>query len=353
MRYQHLVLYFVFSMSLFVGLNYVVWKTVTEDLITNRHYDGGDLARMGYLPASKIYRHNVTDLPRRHIPLKEYDGRPVDMAVVGDSFSNGGGGGYNRFYQDYLASQNGADILNIPRHNNLSPLVSVARLMDSGFLKRSGARYVLLGVSEKAARELSETGDSADASSGTLQGIRYANYDAVLPRTNFINNGNFKYLLNSLLYRFSRHALFSQVYQAQLTAPLFSSRDRSSLLYLRYRDIPSHDLMVRMNGNLNRLAQCLKLQGITLIFMPCVDKYNLYHPYLQSAPHAPSRFFEELRPLPRGYLLVDTKEILSSMLQRGETDVFYPDDTHWSWKASREIARSMQFLASPRRGNSP
>ena len=83
-------------MSLFVGINFVIWKTVTEDLITDRHFDGGDLSRLGYIHGSKMNRHNTTDLPRRHMELKDYDGRHIDMLTIGDSFSSGGGGGENK-----------------------------------------------------------------------------------------------------------------------------------------------------------------------------------------------------------------------------------------------------------------
>ncbi|HEX9078756.1 MAG TPA: hypothetical protein VF795_04140 [Desulfuromonadaceae bacterium] len=354
MRYRRFALAFAVALALFAGGNYVIWKTVTEDLITDRHYQGGDLSRMGYLPGSKFRRRNTTDLPRRHIRLEEYDGRRVDMITIGDSFSNGGGGGYNRFYQDYIATRYGFEVLNIPRHNDLSPLVSIADLARSGFLKRSGARYLLLGVSEKAWREMSgpdPLGNTMDEA--TRKGFKRADYGTPLPRTAFINNGNFKFLLNALLYRFSDHAVFSQVYRAQLLTPLFTAEDSRTLLYLRYRETPGPGQVARLNDNLNLLAGLLARQGITLIFMPCVDKYDLYHPYLRAPRYAPSAFFEELRPLPKHYLFVDTKMILNDLLLRGEKDVYYPDDTHWSWKASLALAGSMPLGRYATGGSAP
>lgn len=354
MRYRRFALTFVIALALFVTGNYVIWKSVTEDLITDRHYDGGDLSRMGYLPGSKIYRRNTTDLPRRHIRIEEYDGRRVDMITIGDSFSNGRGGGYNRFYQDYIATLNGFDVLNIPRHNDLSPLVSIADLAHSGFLKKTGARYLLLGVSEKAWREMAGSDPLGNTLDDTArQAFKRADYEAALPRVAFINNGNFKFLLNALLYRFSDHAVFSQVYRAQLIKPLFTARDSRTLLYLRYRETPGHEQVVRVNDNLNQLAELLGHQGITLIFMPCVDKYDLYRPYLRSPRYAPGTFFEELRPLPKRYLFVDTKMILNDLLLRGEKDVYYPDDTHWSWKASRALARAIPLQQNARKGSAP
>lgn len=68
--YRRLVLTFVTALALFVAGNYAIWKSATEDLITDRNYDGGDLSRMGYVPESKMYRHNTTDLPASTYTLR-------------------------------------------------------------------------------------------------------------------------------------------------------------------------------------------------------------------------------------------------------------------------------------------
>ena len=71
--------------------------------------------------------------------------------------------------------------------------------------------------------------------------------------------------------------------------------------------------------------------------MPSVDKYNLYSKYIQNNQYQQSRFFEILRPLKKEYNFIDTKMILTRMLDNNITDVYYSDDTHWSYKASKEI----------------
>jgi hypothetical protein len=50
-----------------------------------------------------------------------------------------------------------------------------------------------------------------------------------------------------------------------------------------------------------------------------------------------------LRPLPRRYTLIDTKAILAEELRKGVKDVYYADDTHWSWKASEAIFKVVTF----------
>jgi hypothetical protein len=56
-----------------------------------------------------------------------------------------------------------------------------------------------------------------------------------------------------------------------------------------------------------------------------------------------SEFFERLRPLPKNYLFIDTKAILADEVAKGEKDVFFSDDTHWSSKAGAAIFSRFVF----------
>jgi hypothetical protein len=80
--------------------------------------------------------------------------------------------------------------------------------------------------------------------------------------------------------------------------------------------------------------------------MPAVDKYELYRDLIVPADlgRAPrSIFFEELRKLPKSYRFIDTKALLEEELKRGELDIFYADDSHWSWKAPQKIFETVRF----------
>jgi hypothetical protein len=77
--------------------------------------------------------------------------------------------------------------------------------------------------------------------------------------------------------------------------------------------------------------------------MPAVDKYNLYRPYITSNKYKESIFFEELSMLDKKYTFINTKEILSDLLGKGIKDIFYADDTHWSYKASEAIVNSNSY----------
>ena len=338
MRYRRLVICFVIFLLVFVGMNYGIWKTVTEDLLTSRHSDGGDLSRMGYLPGSKLPRRNGFTLPARHLELREYDGRPLDLVVIGDSFSNGGGGGTNRFYQDYFASRFAFQVLNVNPLGGLDFISHAAILANNGFLAKARPRYLLIGATESDWREWTQPVDFGQkASMSELAGLPPRIGIGKLPEVSFMNNGNLKFLLFSALYRFSDHALFSKVYRAELTKPMFSAQDSARLLYLPYDKLPGRPEVERVNRNLNELSDRLAASGVRLIFMPFPNKYTLYAPWIEKRRYPESSFFEYLRPMEKRYLFVDTKALLRGALARGEKDVYYPDDTHSSWKASKMI----------------
>lgn len=342
--YRRFSLTFSLLFALFVGGNYLIWISWTKDLLTNTNYQGGDLARMGYLYGSKQFRKDSNDLPRHHLSIKDYDGRRIDMLTMGDSFSNGGAGGKNSFYQDYIASINGLEVLNIPRHRDLDPLTSISIFANNGLLDKIKPRYVLISIAEKGALDMAAPLDvSRSLTEEKLKGLKAFDYYAPFPSPRFINNGNFKFLLYNMLYPISDHAVFGGVYVHRLKSALFSVPDSNRLLFLRYKRLPSPEIVQGLNDNLNRLAELLDHKGIKLVFMPCVDKFNLYSDYIVNNPYPRSTFFEELRKLPKRYRFIDTKAILAEELSKGEKDVFYADDTHWSWKASKRIFENVRF----------
>jgi len=341
--YKNKVLFCGGLLAAFVALNLGIWQGLTRDILTDARYDGGDLARMGYLPEAKLPRRNQVTLPRTHVDLDQYRGEPVDLVTIGDSFSNGGAGGKNRYYQDYIASFNGLSVLNLRHYRDLDLITTVSVLAKNGFLDRARPRYLLLESSEKGVKDL-VAGVDFGRSLGMEAVSRLSPYpQAGPPKVPFINSGNFKFLLNRLSYRFSDHGLYGGVYLGRLSRPLFSVGEGNRLLYLRYQPELSGAEVAKLNDNLNRLADLLAARGIRLVFMPYVDKYTLYCKWLSKKRFPESGFFEELRPLPRRYRLIDTKAILRASVEAGEKDVFYPDDTHASWRASELIFSRERF----------
>lgn len=94
--------------------------------------------------------------------------------------------------------------------------------------------------------------------------------------------------------------------------------------------------------NFNHLSDKLKNINIELFLMPAVDKYDLYYPFIKNNYFNENDLFKYLRNVNKNYYLIDTKKILEEELLKNEVDIFYADDTHWSYKASEAIANNLK-----------
>ena len=304
--YKRLSRFFLSFLSLFILYNLVIWNCFTADLMTNQRSEGGDLARLGYIHGVKCFRKNSCDLPRRHVEQEDYKGERIDLITIGDSFTNGGGGGKNRYYQDYIASINNISVMNIEPFKDMDLITLTSVYVNNGYLDTIRPRYLLLSSAEKyCASKFSSKLDfdkyiSMEGFSSLKRFGYRRNSDDIGEREKdngfgFINEGNFKFPLYTLYYYFSDRAFFSKTYKMTLNVPLFSVKESTTLLF--YRDDvknlgrSSQGAIEQMNENLNRLADKLARKGIKLYFMPCVDKYNLYSEFIVDNRVPPQHLF--------------------------------------------------------------
>lgn len=356
MNSKKFISYFFYTIVGFVLFNFIIWNLYTEKILIRQDDKvSGDLTRMGYIPELIYARETKTKLLKKHMEASGYDLGEIDIITIGDSFSNGNAGGLNAYYQDYLATKYGLKILNLvtfpTARNDIETTIILA---NSGFLKKANVRYVLIeSTQRKVVQRFSiPVNYDLNVSYETVKkNYKFASvkendiHPLVLPKTSFINNGNFKFVFYRLLYNFSERAFISDVHHVQLNKKMFSVGDGKQLLYYD-KDIGSikhntRDNLVSVNENLNRLSEFLEKQGIKLIFMPAVSKYDLYSPYIINNQNPNDPFFEEYRKLPKKYIFIDTKAILLSELEKEEKDIFYCDDTHWSFKASNLITTEL------------
>jgi len=349
-KYKTWVFILVGILMLFVGVNAVIWKLFAEDILTFKKYSDGDLARIGYIVGSKQYRKPEFTLPRKHIENAEYRGQRVDVITIGDSFSNVRDNGRDPLYQDWIASVHNQEVLNIQPLQDANELLTVVMLLNSGYLDKVKPRSIIVETVERNCAALYK-GRIDLRMRRPLREIedyfRKASYRSSPPELRFLNAGNFKFIFNGILYRFSDNAFFSSVYIRDLDAPFFSVKNDRRLLFYRddIKSIPNatKQNIRSLNDNINSVADLLRRKGITLYFMPAADKYNMYSGHIVANPYPKSVFFELLREMPKRYVFVDTKAILSGEIRKGEKDIYYADDTHWSWKAVKRIAESVEF----------
>lgn len=359
--YKKFARYLFWYLALFFIINVTVWKFGTEVLLTSR-YGGGDLARMSYLLSMKEFTRKVDDLPKKHLELKDFVGQRIDVLTIGDSFSNGGGDGRNSYYQDYIATINNLTVMNVypyPSDDTImgfAPATTLAVLVNSGYLDLVKPRYVLIQSAERYSvpRFAPPLNMGFTVSLEELKSY-YADKSFsvnILPPVSFINEGNFKFIYYNFVYNFSDHGFRRLVHKKRLSKPLFSVNDGKTLLFhgddLQAIQLSTTQTVKLLNDNLNSISDMLASKGIELVFMPVVDKYTLYSDFIVNNKLPKSRFFEELRNLPRRYRLIDTKEILMERLRAGEKDIYRADDTHWSWRASQAVFEKERFISGSR-----
>jgi len=304
----------------------------------------GDLARMSYQIDMIVKKKLQFTLPKSFIYDKTYTKQNIDLITVGDSFSHGGGGGTNSYYQDYLSSIYNLNVLNVEPINAYDYIQTAALLYNKNFLKERKTKYLLLQSIERFAisrfaqdMNLTAEDDDIKISPKTLK-IKH------LP-VKIISTANYKIPFYYFAYKFKENAQ-KNIYKLALTKHLFSLNKKKVLIFHDdIKNIPqfTKDNVIKLNRNLNRLASLLQKQNVKLIFMPTPDKYDLYYRYLKDNKHPKNPFFDLLRPLKKDYIFIDTKKILEPYLEKGTLDIYHVDDTHWTYKASEAIANSKVF----------
>lgn len=359
MSFRRFMQMFLAFLVMLVAINAIIWYGWAKE-ITDPYRNAGDLLRIGYINGYVSPRQNTDDLPFHHIKVNEYKGQNIDVLTIGDSFSIGGGGGHNRHYQDYLSSLCNLSVLNVPSNlfkgskPETGPITTVAKIINSGYLEVIRPKYLILeSVEREAIKRLTTNFTLKDTISAEEVTKSFKDWqpNKVNKNINFrfsmINNGNLKFIANNLQYTFRDKARNSSVLIAQMDKTLFTSSKGDRLIFYEddYKNarLSTPQNIIEANKNLNKLSEVLKTKGIVLVFMPVVDKLNLYEPYLKQHKYEKSCFFEEFRKLPKDYIFIDTKAILAKKLEKGVKDVYYQDDSHWNWKASEAIFSAVHF----------
>ncbi|QKF59851.1 hypothetical protein ACN2EN_09355 [Aliarcobacter lanthieri] len=344
----------------------------------------GDIARMTYSVDLITGRKTENNLEKKHIKYNEYVGGKVDVITIGDSFSDGAAGGLNPYYQDYIVSIYDKSVLDIKiLRNSKNYIENIYALLNSGELDKMGVKYVLIESVQRRALERfsveninSSLEDIKEFSTLILNNKKTYSENKINEK--LINNEyrydstSWKYILNNLFtksynddvsvinnlninalqynlrFKIKGYGLMSShVYREKLNKDLFSTKISNELLFydedLKYLKLETKENIELLNKNFNLLAYELSKKGIKLIFMPAVDKYNLYRPYIISNIYKESIFFEYLETLQKDYIFINTKYILTKELENNEKDIYFVDDTHWSYKASKKIIESDIF----------
>ena len=377
-KYKKIIYFWLVSIFISILFHVIIYFTYVKKV-----YDDniivGDIARMSYSVDLVDKKRSVINFDKKHIDFANYNGQKVELITIGDSFSQGCG--LDNYYQDNIVKNYNNDVLNIQMLKNTANYIeTIALLNNSGELDKMGVKYVLIESVQRRALERFATNidfskiDSSDFSKVVNENLKNNSAKVVENRAkNKINiEENLNYIddvkklfsssttikpinnlnLNAFIYnlRFELKGygkITPHVYREKLSKELFSTDIGNNLLFydedIIYLKLESIENIKLMNDNLNKLAKILSEKNIKLIFMPAVDKYNLYRDYIISNEYKESIFFEELEKLQKDYIFINTKSILKQKLNTGEKDLYYVDDTHWSFKASDTVINDKSF----------
>jgi len=337
----------------FISFHLIIWELFTKQILnTKEKYYVGDLARLSYQKDSIFIRklHDNT-LNKKHIELNISKNQIADIITIGDSFSNGVTHGKNPYYQDYITNELNISVLNIaPYPFNQNYIERINSLLNNGFLKKAKTKIIIIESIQRQCINRFAVDINWNYSLSQKDFFKYYKENTPTLKNKedgiiFINDGNYKFIRNLYFYSKSDSpSNISTVYQATLNQNMFSVKASNSLLFYS-EDIINYYLsnskaFEKINKNLNKLAKKLKKQKISLIFMPAVDKYTLYYPYIKNNNLPNNNFFETMDSLKKDYYFVNTKKMLSTLLPKTK-DLYYADDTHWSYKASKHIIKNI------------
>ncbi|MFZ2969236.1 MAG: hypothetical protein WA080_09320 [Sulfuricurvum sp.] len=348
--YKQFCSFFIGVFSIFVIYHALVWSCMTSKFFDASPYYIGDLGRMSYQVDLLFPRIEEHTLPKKHWEAIPHQSDPIDVITIGDSFSNGMGLGKNPYYQDYLATRWNVNVLNIQNlDDSFSYIDTIYYLKNHGWLSNHHPKAILIeSVEREVLHHIPSKQPVMTLTKKALDNrLVTKNFTTTFPTVTMVNTANYKAPYYTIGYHFSDHAQ-KEVYKLELNQNFFTSKDRNHLLVyhddLEYSDQFTVAAVHNLNTQLNTLADILQKEGIKLIFMPCVDKYDLYYNHVKNKQKYPqNRFFSLLRQEPKRYLFVDTKALLTPLLKNRVQDLYYADDTHWSYKASQVISNSSPF----------
>lgn len=316
---------------------------------------GGDLNRIGKVSVISAYRDQFkADFRQRkkRIDISEIDFDTInnfDVLSIGDSFSQQELYGY----QNYLGNLYELEVANLDVNNlqikSYQPLDFLYQASKGDFFDKVKPKCVVLQVVE---RDFVKQALNLDAERRILiSEIKMAKM-AVLAANGLNYNPDlfndvilfYKYNLG---YFFNERAYSSNVYKMKLNTPLFSANSSSILFY--YREIANISLNTQeyvsnLNNVLNSISLELEAKGIKLIVLVAADKYDVYYEYIENNRFPENAFFPHFDTYEKQYLYINSKALLKPYIDKGEQDIYFADDTHWSPKATKIVARKISSL---------
>jgi hypothetical protein len=300
----------------------------------------GDLGILGKIPTKLFYERQIEKTPQfsSFCTVEDIISLKEDSAYIitcGDSFSQLGENGY----QNYL-SQKGCHVINFFPHGAYrgNPFQSALDLMSVGGIDSTNTKIIIVESVERALLS-------------RLLNIEYNNYFKK-NSDNVVSKSEVKWSLTD-----ARNYLFfnlgleeSPVIKFRLKEEMFMGTHGKEL-YIYHDDLNSFSIPDSVNQiiktNVEKLFDEAVSKGIRLIVLVCPDKYDIYQEYIIDNPYPIKTMNEDFRKIVGNRVdIVIGKEILLPHVHAGVKDMYYLDDTHWSYKSAKIIADTLFTLCN-------
>lgn len=324
---------------LFVGL--AVYLSITGD-------KSGDLMRLGLIDSPPEYTDSILAC-ENILPEVYYSGiskdstlraDTIDVLVIGDSFTHGGGVGKQGTYVNYLAHDSGRQVAVFsPRDPRLSSPMQVAYdVLKSGLVDSSHVRNLVV-------QEVERYIVSRHYGFSTDHEVDFSEPDAVVVAAEEpAAKQETSPLLRVKDYLFYRFFGANPIYKVKLSQPVFGGTE-PDVLYFYNDDVK---MGIGLNDEeRNRLVSCYRQliemareKGVNLVLLVACDKYDLYQDWIVDNPYPPKTLNEDIAQwmAPDTANFIFAKQVLHPLIEQGVKDVYLFNDTHWSPASSRVIA---------------
>lgn len=305
----------------------------------------GDLGVLGKIPTKLFYTRDSTSTVDNTLDsclyftthrIESLSNYSYSIITCGDSFSQLGLYGY----QNYM-SLKGLSIINYFPYGPLrwNPFQNAYDLMNLGYVDSTNVKVLII---ESVERSLYQRLSKMDFTH------------------TFLNEGNEEITCHSRdilseakIYFDVQVGLKEEEYpvkQLSLNKQLFSGT-HGNILYFYQDDVIENGFSIpidscsQIRSNIDAIYDKAISKGILLYILICPDKYDLYQDFIVDNPYPRKTINEDFRRIVgnRDDIIIG-KELLLPYVKNGEKDMYYLDDTHWSYKSSKIIADSLTNL---------
>jgi len=326
-------------------------------LIFYSYTESPDLLRLGLIPnLYKNYQQQFTLTQNiKYETLSNHTKKKYTILTIGDSFSEQGGLGYKNFLAEDFS------VLHIDRFISANQIQTLINFSNGDFFDTFDIEYVILQNVERHVTEHIKNFKLNDK-------ITLREIDSLIQMEKKKRGENKKEYQNQFFSRttiefpfysfpmFFLHRNYlsnNSVYNVDINSSSLFSNNSNKLLFYKIdlintkknNNIKNID---SLNIILNAISQKLSQKNITLIFLPCPDKYDFYYEFITDKKLLTRPlFFNLLKDGKKEYIYIDSKEILTSQIKK-KKDLYFYDDTHWSPIGAEIIANKIKEIISSR-----